>query len=132
MKYSMDFKPRIIFGRFRSELIHFNFYDYSKHKDIKCYDRDGESVVAPETMTHLLNKYYSGLDQKLTYHVRYEDDPELGKIFICRAQDANGLLLFVGYSEFSALQAVEDCENARKLILQTYWKPNEDSEKEEE
>ena len=36
----------------------------------------------------------------------------------------NGLLYFIGYSEFSALHAIEDCENARKLILGRYWKPD--------
>ena len=126
MEFSMDFKPRFILGNKEVGEFDFNFYDYDRHKDIKCYDVDGETVVPEEYVTHVLNKYYSKADHNLSYTVNYIDDPKntskLNKMYICTAYDCGGFIRFKGYSEFSAPHAMEDCEIARKLILQSYWK----------
>ena len=120
MKYSMDFKPRVIVGKFANQRVDFCFYDYNKHHDIKCYEKSGEEI-SEEIVTKTFDKYYS--DFGLTYYIRKEDDPEMGVVWVCRAQDPSGMLFFVGYSEFSAAHAVEDCDTARKLILDRYyWK----------
>ena len=129
MDYSMDFKPRFILGDLtvndtNSDKILFNFYDYSKHKDIKCYEKDGETPVPDETIEHVLNKYYCGDDKRLTYHIVYIDSKLVNApVYRCIAEDPNGLIRFIGYSEFSALHAVEDLENAKKLILGRYYHP---------
>ncbi len=116
----MDFKPRVIFmgGLFIDKSVDFCFYDYSKHHDIKCYERSGEEIPE-ETITKTLNKYYSNSD--LTYNIKKEYVYEMGDIWICRAWDPKNLLCFIGYSELSATHAIEDCENARKLILDRYY-----------
>ena len=138
MEFSLDFKPRIIFGRFTDKKInskdhltaYFNFYDYQKHKDIQCYDIDGKSVVEESMISGVLNKYYCGKDNKITYYVSFTDNdtdnPELNNTYRCLAADPCGILYFCGYSEFSAYHAIEDCEYARKLILQRYWKPKKE------
>ena len=125
MDYSLDFKPRFVLGINNTTYVYFNFYDYDKHKDIKCYEENGTTPVLDETVEYVLNKYYSGNDKELVYYVKYRESKFTNsKVFECVAQDPNGLLYFIGYSEFSALHAIEDCENARKLILGRYWKPD--------
>ena len=138
MEFSLDFKPRIIIGRFANKKINakdqltpfFNFYDYQKHKDIRCYDIDGTSVVDEALITRNLGKFYCGKDNELTYYIRFEsednDNPKLNNTYRCLASDPCGILYFCGYSEFSAYHAIEDCEYARKLILQRYWKPKKE------
>ena len=124
MKYSLDFKPRVVFVgcMFIDPSIDFCFYDYNKHHDIKCYDRSGEEIPE-ETLTKTFDKYYSNSD--LVYNVKHEYDHEMGNVWVCRAWDPESMLCFVGYSEFSAAHAIEDLENAKKLILGRYYKPKD-------
>jgi hypothetical protein len=119
----MDFKPRVVFGTFINQLVDLCFYDYSKHHDIRCYDKDGV-VVPDEIVTKAFDRYFGDYD--LTYSIQKEYYSEMGYIWVCRAwAEAKCLLCFVGYSEFSAAHAIEDLENAKKLILGRYYKPND-------
>ena len=131
MKYSLDFKPRFIVMGAKQEdgkstRVDFCFYDYNKHKDIKCYYIENEEAVPVdnEIVTDALSRFYCNDDTKLQYRIKFESDPALGDIWICRAVDPNGIAFFVGYSEYSAYHAVEDLENAKRLILQRYYPKN--------
>ena len=130
MKYSLDFKPRFMIVMSstkedkKSIRIDLCFYDYSKHHDIKCYERDGKEV-SEETVEHIFDKYYSA-NVNPTYRIKFENDPEIGDVWVCRCIDSNGIAFFIGYSEFSATHAIEDCENAKNIILQRYWKPKKE------
>jgi len=129
MKYSMDFKPRFmaVFQTTKETDTHGRidlcFYDYSKHHDIKCYDRGGVEITK-ETVEDILDKYYWG-NANPTYDIEFKKDPEIGDVWVCRCIGHYGMACFIGYSEFSALHAVEDCENAKKLIIDRYYKPKD-------
>ena len=126
MKYSMDFKPRVVFGTRISQIVDFCFYDYNKHHDIKCYDKNGEEIPEKTVLkTFNSNIYYNESD--LTYTIKKECYHDIGNVWVCRGwADSKKLLHFIGYSEISAIHAIEDCENSRKLILDRYYRKREE------
>jgi hypothetical protein len=121
MKYSMDFKSRVIVvDKSGNKRANFCFYDYNKYHDIKCYEKSGEEIPE-ETVKKEFARYYS--ESSLSYFVKKENVSELGLVWVCMAKDPSGMLYFLGYSETSAAQAVEDCDTAKNLILDRYyWK----------
>ena len=129
MKYSLDFKPRFMIvspsTKENEESIRVDlcFYNYFKHHDIRCYERSGKEV-SDKTVEYILDKYYWG-NAKPTYRIKFEKDPEIGDVWVCRCIGPRGIACFIGYSEFSAAHAVEDCENAKSLILERYYKPKD-------
>lgn len=137
MNYSLNFKPRFMFGIIESEdpenHLFFNFYDYDKNKDIKCYERDGKTEVSEETVSRVLNKFCSENKEDFVYTVKYSklvDD--LGELWRAQAIHKNGHLIFFGYSQFSAHHAVEDLENAKNLIMHHYFNAEEAAKIQEE
>jgi hypothetical protein len=139
MKYSMDFKPRVCFVASIDRIVEFCFYDYNKHHDIKCYDKNCEEI--PEkTVIKTFDRYYNESDLTYTIKKEYEIGNEWDRylnesdltdtikkeyekgIWICHGwTDSKKMLHFIGYSEISPIHAIEDCENARKLILDRYF-----------
>jgi hypothetical protein len=125
----MDFKPRFMIAlpsnkeNETATRLDLCFYNYFKYHDIRCYDRNGEEYTE-ETVEHILDKYYWG-NANPTYSIKFEKNPKIGDVWVCRCIGHYGTACFIGYSEFSALHALEDCENAKSLILERYYKPKD-------
>ena len=130
MNYSLNFKPRFMFGIVDSgdpnNQLYFNFYDYSKNKDIKCYENDGETEIEKEIVSRVLNKFCSEKAEDFVYEVKYTKlAGDLGDLWWAQAIIKEGHIVFFGYSQFSAKHAVEDLETAKKLIMDYYYDSEE-------
>ena len=132
MRYSLDFKPRFLFGILdnseenKDNTLYFNFYDYDKHKDIRCYEKDGETEVPAATVSHVLNKFCTEDKTDFVYDIRFIKLAEdLGEVWSAQAIHKSGHLVFFGYSQFSAHHAIEDLEQAKRIILRRYFNPVE-------